>query len=123
MGDMTIRAALALALVGCHTGADVYVTEQQATPVEDASTYVVEGDTTTEPGQHLVEALATCDEGDVLVAGGCSWGVVEDPHDPPLRPVEDRPADDGAGWLCVGQNTGVGASLKTITASAVCSAR
>jgi hypothetical protein len=116
---------LALALAGCHTGADVYVTEQHQQPAteEDASTYVVEVDTPTEPGQHLVEARASCEDGDSIVSGGCSWGTVVDPHDPPLRAVEDRPDDAGAAWLCVGQNTGVGASLKTLTASAICLVR
>jgi hypothetical protein len=114
-------ALLALALAGC-LGGEVTV-EGGAPPDPPAfATYVAELDVETPPGANEVEAVAACDEGDRVLAGGCAWGEVEGPHDPPLRPLVDAPADTGDGWVCRGQNTGVGVELKTVRASAVCMA-
>lgn len=87
-------------------------------PSVAVETYVVDVDQETEPGAATVTALASCDEGDQLLAGGCSWGEVVDAHDPPLRPLVDGPTSEG--WTCEGQNSGVGVELKVVTASAVC---
>jgi hypothetical protein len=101
-------------------GCDTIQIDQRV--VEDGEVYVVEHDTETPPGALEVEAVAYCEDGDAVVAGGCSWGEVLDAHDAPLRPLVDAPTDDGDGWRCVGQNPGVGVELKTVIASAVCSA-
>lgn len=39
-------------------------------------TYAVESDTTTEPGQYIVSAVAACEDGDHVITGGCPWGEV-----------------------------------------------
>jgi hypothetical protein len=86
-------------------------------------TYVVESDTTTEPGEHIVTSSAICDEGDRVLAGGCSFGdpqPLDEGHDWPLIAVLDAPNEDGTGWTCKGQNTGVGVELKVLRSYAVC---
>lgn len=61
-------------------------------------------------------AVATCGEGETLVAGGCEWG--KDGND--MHPIATRPAadDDGdaVGWSC----TGVALLATSIDAFALC---
>ncbi len=119
MGPMRTAAPLSLLLLlACDT---VQVDQRRVVErVEAPSRYVVEQDAETPPGATEVEVVAQCDEGDRLVVGGCAWGEIVDAHDQPLRPLADEPAADANGWICRGQNTGVGAELKTLRAVAVC---
>ncbi len=111
-------ALAAVALAGC-LGGEVRVDGAERTPL---ATYPVEVDEACASGALEARAVASCEPGDRVLAGGCAWGAVVDPHDQPLRPLVDRPSLDGDGWECIGQNTGVGETLKTITATALCAA-
>lgn len=105
---------LGAAMAAAFLGACAPVTNVNA----PATTYVVEQDAETAPGQHLVTAIAACEDGDQVLGGGCSFGEVTEPGDPPLRAVVAAP--DEGGFTCTGQNTGVGVELKTVRATAVC---
>lgn len=110
-------AAWGLTIAGCVAPEVAVDTE----PTPPPAVYVSELDTTTTAKVTEVVAEARCEAGDVVLGGGCSWGARRAPATAyPLEVIEDRPADDGAGWLCVGQQDGVGVELEVLRASAVC---
>jgi hypothetical protein len=81
--------------------------------------YVVTAITPTERGERFVAATARCEDGDQVLAGGCTWGASEDPADLPLYPMTDAP-DGLDGWTCRGLNGGVGTHLEPVVATAIC---
>lgn len=112
------RWAPALALLaGC---VEPLVRVDQEAP-EQEPPYVVEAAATTQRKVTEVHAEARCDEGDLVTGGGCTWGARRAPERAyPLEAIEDRPSDDGAGWVCVGQQDGVGVELEVLRAWAIC---
>ena len=112
-----MRAVAAILLAGCVE--PLVVVDQEA--VDPEPPYVVEAEATTQRRVFEVHAEARCDEGDLVTGGGCTWGARRAPEQAyPLEAIEDRPSDDGAGWLCVGQQDGVGVELEVLRAWAVC---
>jgi len=113
-----VRPLLALLLAGC---VEPLVRVDGEPPPDPEPPYVATAEATTQRRVEEVAAEARCDEGDLVTGGGCTWGQRRAPERAyPLEAIENRPSDDGAGWLCVGQQDGVGVELEVLRAWAVC---
>jgi len=117
----SVALLLAPVLLAACVAPEVEVTTEPTPPPE---VYAAEADATTTAKVTEVHAEARCEAGDVVLGGGCSWGARRAPAQAyPLEVIEDRPSEDGAGWVCTGQQDGVGVELEVLRASAVCLAQ
>lgn len=110
----------ALLLAGC-VEPRVTIDGDEVEPTPPPVVYQTTAEQREEPYVHELAPEARCDEGDVVIGGGCSWGKRRDPERSyPVEVVQSRPSEDGGGWLCVGRRHGVGVEFELVTAYAIC---
>jgi hypothetical protein len=79
-------------------------------PAWRPTTYIVEALESADVVGASVAAIAECDDGDMLLHGGCRWGHLPTDVAPemsvPLAYVVPDSVEDAAGWVCLGTLTG-----------------
>lgn len=93
-------------------------------PAWRPSTYTIQATAEVEPGE-MAHAVAICDDGAMVLHGGCQWGHWSEDHYTAVRPYLSTPIGQAhsedwyQGWQCQGENVSGEPTRVHVTATCI----